>query len=233
MKMKNIQSFIAFIGFTLVLWSCSSSPAPLDPTIPTLSFPLNNEACLEGVSLNDSQSSLEFRWNSSQNAVRYRLSLTNLSDNQNQSFETSGTSLSVTLLKNTPYSWSITAKGEEGSNDASSDSWKFYLASSGIINYAPFPTELLAPRSGTTVTPLDGEIILSWAGSDVDGDLDYYELYLDETDASTFIKQIDAISTTTETSIEVQSETAYSWKIIAVDSNGNKSNSGIYTFRTD
>ena len=124
-------------------------------------------------------------------------------------------------------------RGEEGSNDASSDSWKFYLASSGIINYAPFPTELLAPRSGTTVTPLDGEIILSWAGSDVDGDLDYYELYLDETDASTFIKQIDAISTTTETSIEVQSETAYSWKIIAVDSNGNKSNSGIYTFRTD
>ena len=80
---------------------------------------------------------------------------------------------------------------------------------------------------------MNGEIILNWAGSDVDGDLDYFELYLDETDASTFIKQIDAISTSSETSIEVQSETAYSWKIIAVDSNGNKSNSGIYTFRTD
>ena len=70
-------------------------------------------------------------------------------------------------------------------------------------------------------------------GSDVDGDLDYFELYLDKTDASTFIKQIDAISTTSETNIEVQSETAYSWKVIAVDSNGNKSDSGIYTFRTD
>ena len=33
--------------------------------------------------------------------------------------------------------------------------------------------------------------------------------------------------------IEVEAETAYSWKIIAVDSNGNKSDSGIYTFRTD
>lgn len=233
MKMKKIQLFIALIGFTLILWSCSSSPAPLDPAIPTLSFPVNNETCQEGVSINDSQSSLEFRWNSSRNAERYVLSLTNLDNNQNQSFETSGTSISVTLLNGNPYSWNITAKGEEGSTDASSVSWKFYLASSGITNYAPFPTELLAPRSGTTVTPLNGEIILNWAGSDVDGDLDYFELYLDKTDASTFIKQIDAISTTSETNIEVQSETAYSWKVIAVDSNGNKSDSGIYTFRTD
>ena len=74
---------------------------------------------------------------------------------------------------------------------------------------------------------------LKLAGSDVDGDLDYFKLYLDKTDASTFIKQIDAISTNTETAIEVEAETAYSWKIIAVDSNGNKSDSGIYTFRTD
>lgn len=231
--MKKTQSFIALIGFTLILWSCSSSPAPLDPTIPTLSFPVNNETCQEGVSVNDSQSSLEFRWNSSQNAERYVLSLTNLDNNQNQSFETSGTSLSVTLLNGNPYSWIITAKGEEGSTDANSVSWKFYLASQGITNYAPFPTELLTPRSGTTVTPLNGEIILNWAGSDVDGDLDYFELYLDKTDASTFIKQIDAISTNTETAIGVETETAYSWKIIAVDSNGNKSDSGIYTFRTN
>ena len=82
--MKNIKSTIALIGFIIVLWSCSSSPAPQDPTIPTLSFPLNNETCLEGVSLNDSQSTLEFRWNSSQNAERYSLSLDNLSNNQNQ-----------------------------------------------------------------------------------------------------------------------------------------------------
>ena len=171
--MKTIQSFSVLLGFTLLLWSCSSSEtAPLNPSIPSLSFPINEETCLEGTSTNDSQSSLEFRWSASQNVESYRLDIKNLSTNQKQSFNTSGTSYSATLLTGTPYSWNITAIGEEGSESASSASWKFYLAGAGITNYTPFPSELLAPRSGSSVTPVDGNITLNWNGSDVDGDLD-------------------------------------------------------------
>ena len=141
--------------------------------------------------------------------------------------------MSVTLLKATPYSWNITAIGEEGSQNANSSTWRFYLAGSGVTNYAPFPSEILAPRSGTSVTPVEGNITLNWNGSDVDGDLDYYEIYLDTTDASTFLKQVDAVNANTSTSIAVDSNSAYSWKIIAVDTNGNKSNSGVYSFRTN
>ena len=61
--MKTIQTLSVLLTFTLVLWSCSSTPAPLDPSTPSLSFPINEETCLEGTSINDSQSSLEFRWN--------------------------------------------------------------------------------------------------------------------------------------------------------------------------
>ena len=232
--MKTIQSFSVLLGFTLLLWSCSSSePAPLNPSIPSLSFPINEETCLEGTSTNDSQSSLEFRWSASQNVESYRLDIKNLSTNQKQSFNTSGTSYSATLLTGTPYSWNITAIGEEGSESASSASWKFYLAGAGITNYTPFPSELLAPRSGSSVTLVDGNITLNWNGSDVDGDLDYYELYLDTNDATTLVQQVNAESATTAFVIAVESSNTYSWKIIAVDANGNKSSSGVYSFLTN
>ncbi len=231
--MKTIQSLSVLLAFTLVLWSCSSTPAPLNPSIPLLSFPINEETCLEGTSVNDSQSSLEFRWSAAQNVESYRLDIKNLSTNQKESFNTTGTSYSATLLNGTPYSWNITAVGEEGSESASSVSWKFYLAGAGITNYTPFPSELLAPRSGSSVTPVDGNITLTWNGSDVDGDLDYYELYLDTADATTLVKQVNAEGTTTAYTIAVESSTTYSWKVIAVDANANKSNSGVYSFLTN
>ncbi len=231
--MKTIQTLSVLLTFTLVLWSCSSTPAPLDPSTPSLSFPINEETCLEGTSINDSQSSLEFRWNAAQNAESYRLDIKNLSTNQKESFNTSGTSYSATLLTGTPYSWNITAVGEEGSEPASSVSWKFYLAGAGITNYTPFPSELLAPRSGSSVTPVDGNITLTWNGADVDGDLDYYELYLDTADATSLVQQVNAESSTTAFIVAVESSTTYSWKVIAVDANGNKSNSGVYSFLTN
>jgi len=90
MHMKTIQSFSILLIFTLIVWGCSSSePAPLNPSIPSLSFPINEETCLEGTSINDSQSSLEFRWNAAQNVESYRLDVKNLSTNQKQSFNTS------------------------------------------------------------------------------------------------------------------------------------------------
>jgi len=170
--MKTIQSFSILLIFTLIVWGCSSSePAPLNPSIPTLSFPINEETCLEGTSINDSQSSLEFRWSAAQNVESYRLDVKNLSTNQKESFNTSGTSYSVTLSTGTPYSWNITAVGEEGSEPASRVSWKFYLAGPGNANYTPFPSELLAPRSGSSVTPVDGNIALKWNGSYLETDL--------------------------------------------------------------
>ncbi|MDB9779766.1 hypothetical protein OAB54_05930 [Flavobacteriaceae bacterium] len=71
----------------------------------------------------------------------------------------------------TPYSCNITAVGEEGSESASRVSWKFYLAGPGITNYTPFPSELLAPRTGSSVTPVDDNIALKWNGSCLETDL--------------------------------------------------------------
>jgi len=64
------------------------------------------------------------------------------------------------------------------------------LAGPGITNYTPFPSELLTPRSGSSVTPVDGNIALKWNGSDVD--VDYYELYLDTAEATILVQQVNA-----------------------------------------
>ena len=37
----------------------------------------------------------------------------------------------------------------------------------------------------------------------------------------------------TQLEIEVENNTLYFWKIVAIDTNGNQSSSGVYSFRTN
>jgi hypothetical protein len=76
-------------------------------------------------------------------------------------------------------------------------------------------------------------ITLSWNASDVDGDLAQFEVYLDQTDATTRIETIDYQAQETSLDVEVENNATYYWKIIAIDANGNQSNSGVYSFRTN
>ena len=100
------------------------------------------------------------------------------------------------------------------------------------MNYAPFPPEILKPRSASTITVIDGLISVKWNCTDVDDDIVEYEIFMDTVDASTSIKKIDHLSTTTETTISAKNNTTYYWKIVAKDSEGNKSSSGVYSFIT-
>jgi hypothetical protein len=103
-----------------------------------------------------------------------------------------------------------------------------------VVNYAPFPTELISPRSGANITPdVNNLVILNWKGSDVDGDLSRYEVYLDKTNATNLISTLDFEANDTSLEVEVENNTTYYWKIIALDANGNQSNSGVYAFRTN
>ena len=138
----------------------------------------------------------------------------------------------VILAKEEPYKWQVIAEGEEGTTPGESETWKFYLAGNPQINYAPFPAELITPRSGATITPSGGQITASWNCSDVDGDLTSYQVYLDTTDGSTLVQEVNHQSSTTEVQLDVAANQVYYWKVVAIDANGNKSSSGVYTFRT-
>ena len=105
------------------------------------------------------------------------------------------------------------------------------MSGAEIVNYAPFPPEILKPRSASTITVIDGLISLKWNCTDVDNDIIEYEIFMDSIDASTSVKKIDHLSTTTETTISANNKTTYYWKIVTKDNHGSNSDSGISMFK--
>ena len=204
----------------------------MPPGTVTLVAPANNEPCLDGTAISNSQSSVDFQWTVASNAQNYNLLITNLENNQTQTFQSNITNKSVTLVIGTPYRWLVKAIGAPETLPSESQSWKFYLASEGVVNYAPFPPELLTPESGSTATVVDGVIQLSWEASDVDNDLDHFEVRMDTDNGSTLVTELNYQATTTNTEVSAQQNQTYYWEIVAVDSNGNTSKSGVYSFRT-
>lgn len=210
-----------------------TTPVVLNPQSPVLSFPLNNEPCLDTTEVNDTQSSVDFRWNASENALSYMVVVRNLSTSTEQEFSASSNEKTIVLQSAEPYSWKVRAIGASGSSPADSSTWRFYLPGPEQVNYAPFPAELTSPISGSTVTPIDGLIDLQWTCSDADNDLARFEVYLDQADGSTLIQTIDYETATTALQVEVENNEIYHWKIIAIDALGNQSDSGVYSFRTN
>jgi len=80
----------------------------------------------------------------------------------------SSTSTTATLDKGVPYSWRVTSKNTTTTTiNCLVILWKFYLAGDGVVNYAPFPADLTAPASGSTITLSEGKgnVYLGWFGS--------------------------------------------------------------------
>ena len=231
--MKKIV--LLFGGLILLLISCAQEdPIPIEPGVASLISPANNETCLDGTSLNDTQSNVSFSWSTASDALSYEVIISNLLTQTSQNFTTDTNQTTIALNKEEPYSWYVKSIGEEGSTPSESEQWKFYLAGDAVVNYAPFPTELISPRSGANITPdVNNLVTLNWKGSDVDGDLTRYEVYLDQTNATTLISTLDFEANDTSLEVEVENKTTYYWKVIAIDINGNQSNSGIYAFRTN
>ena len=224
-----------YLLITIFLFSCSKDSATevSDPTSFELISPANNETCLEGSKINDIQKEITFRWAGSTNAIGYSLDIVNLTTNIGQTLSSNSTSLAVKLNSGEPYSWKVIASGEEGAKSANSDQWKFFIAGDEVINYAPFPPELISPRPSATIDVSSlNEIVLNWTCSDVDNDIITYKIYLDTTDGSTLVRELDYVQNNTELGVDVVKGEAYSWKVIAIDSNGNSSSSGVYSFKT-
>jgi len=226
---------LLFGGFIFLLSRCApEEPIPVEPGIATLIAPANNETCLDGTSLNDTQSNVNFTWNTASDAQSYEVVVTNLLTQSVQTFATSTNQTTIALTKAEPYGWIVKSVGEAGSTPTESEQWKFYLAGDAVTNYAPFPTELISPRSGANITPdINNLVILNWNGSDVDGDLENFEVYLDQNDATTLNTTLPFQNNNNSIEVEVENNATYYWKVVAIDTNGNQSNSGVYAFRTN
>jgi hypothetical protein len=70
-------------------------------------------------------------------------------------------------------------------------------------------------------------VVFQWSGADIDNDIAFYTIYLDNTNATT--KVIPSI-TSDSTTMSLAPMKTYYWRVVTTDSEGNTSDSGIYTF---
>lgn len=225
-----MKKHLLYYLLCIVALSCKK-PTPEPPTKSVLSLPANNEACTTGTVTSPTLSSILFKWGGSQNAESYELTIKNLETGIVTTQTTSSTELSVSLARNMPYSWFVTAKTSKVATTAVSDTWRFYNAGEAASSFAPFPADLTFPRIAQRVTPTAGKITLTWAGSDVDNDIQSYDIYLGTTSSPTLLKA--GHTSLSLPDVAVNATSTYYWKVITKDSKGNTSDSGVSVFYTN
>ena len=214
----------------LLLQACGKNDdAPPVPEGANLVFPLENSECNTGVSINENLSQVTFEWQASANTDSYTLNVVNLETNIPQTISTAATSASLSIEKGTPFSWSVNSQNANSDQTATSETWLFYNAGSQI-NYAPFPAQIIHPVSGSTVQKsLSNEVELDWSGSDVENDIESFEIFFSDQNPPVSVGTTDRA--TTEFTVGVSSSTVYYWRIITTDAEGNTSDSGVFDFR--
>ena len=221
------------MGWVFLIGLCVAGCGKDDPAGPEaarLLFPEQNSECTTGVDLNTTTSEVEFLWQKADHTDTYELRVTGTRSGITQTVSTSELSASLPLEKGAPYSWVVVSRNDETQEFATSATFQFYNAGAER-SYAPFPADILAPQSGETVfRDINNEVVLQWAGADVDGDIEGYELYFG-TDNPPANLLSEPSASTTSSKVRVEANTTYYWKLITIDSEANRSDSGVYGFK--
>ena len=223
-------NYYYYVLLLLISFACEKDDGPSAPEGATLVFPLQNSECTTGISVTDDLSQVTFEWQASANTDTYTLSAVNLNTNTPQTITVDETFANLTIAKGAPYSWTVSSSNTSSDVTATSENRLFYNAGSQI-NYAPFPAQVVAPVSGSTVQINEaGQIGLSWIGADVEDNIVSFQVFFSEENPPTnLIETTNGI--TMEVAADVVSGSTYYWKIITMDNNGNTSDSGVYDFR--
>jgi len=219
----------------VLLYNCGTDDSPggdnpdvpSDPTKANLIFPYQGSLCNEGTNVTPTESTVLFEWSSGNNTDNYTLKLKNLASGTQSTHQTEASEISVVLNRATPYEWYVISESNSVTSTAQSDLWQFYNAGEGTQNYTPFPAEIISPMMAETIVTTASEITLEWNGSDVDNDIEGYDVYFGTTEVpGLFVNNLTPSSLVVPVTTNI-----YYWKIITKDSQGNSSDSGVYQFR--
>ena len=214
----------------LLVIGCKKKDSPKPPEAAILTFPLQHSECTTGVDLNATTSRVAFTWLAAKHTDTYELRVTNTTSNITQTVSTSDLVAQLPLEKGAPYSWVVVSRNDETENIATSATWQFYNAGFSVT-YAPFPAQVVHPESGARVIrDINNEVELQWFGADIDGDIVSYEVYFENTTPPTQLIAAPSVSVQS-TKVPVLTNTTYFWKVLSIDSEGNTSDSGIFTFK--
>jgi hypothetical protein len=223
--------FLILLIFSI---GCRKAPEPLPSKLPdkaVLQLPKNNEICADGIIVSTSRTKILFKWVASKNTDSYVLSIKNLENGQISTYSTDKTQLEIELDRNLAYSWFITSKNTRINKEISSDLWKFYNPAPAQTSFSPFPAELIAPHYGQVIPLSTATITLIWSATDLDGDIDSYDVYLGNTNVPELFRS--GLKTAVLADLKLERNKTYYWKISTRDLKGNRSNSDVYIFKMD
>jgi hypothetical protein len=204
---------------SILIFSCKDSIP--DPEQVTLINPENNNTCLFSNS-NSNSGDVEFRWTEAKHTDNYDLIIQNQITNLKNSRVTKETFARVTLERGAPYSWYVVSKSKSNENIALSETRNFYLEGPSQLTHTPFPAKLISPLNGSIIN-LGDIVTFQWEGYDLDGDIENYDLIIENTSDGEEIKNEKIINQNFE--IELQKGNIYLWKIITRDKENNLSSS--------
>ena len=221
------MKYVGILWFSFLILACSKggekiTPAVVvvpPPTAAALTLPANNTVCYEGKNTYYTTADVEFSWSTAKDTEIYDLVITNLNTMTNTTKSVnSENKATVSLYKGTPYRWQVISKSNKSKETASSEVWKFYLAGDGATTFAPFPALIIAPVSGSSVTPNAGKVNLIWSGADPDSKVLSYEIYMDTDQAKVLNRQVAPSATSSSNLwVTVKSGNVYYWSVKTSD----------------
>ncbi|QKJ28572.1 hypothetical protein HQ865_01970 [Mucilaginibacter mali] len=217
------------LAIITILASCTKKED--DHTPPgkaVLVFPAKDALCTTGTNITATESTVTFSWNTTEHTDGYQLIITNLVTKEVITKNTANNQMAVTIPANAPYSWSVNSVSAGVPNGTKSNEWRFYNAGLGITSYAPFPATMVSPTYNQSVTATGGKVTLTWTGSDVDNDINYYTVFCDKN--ATPLQQVIANTQNTSFNTSVTSGSIYYWYVQTYDKQGNVSKSETFKF---
>ena len=203
----------------ILIFSCKESIP--DPEQVTLINPENNNTCLYSNS-NSNSGDVEFSWTESKHTDNYDLIVENQITNLKNSTTTNLTFAKVTLIRGAPYSWYVVSKSESSENIALSETRNFYLEGPSQLTHIPFPAKLISPLNESIINSAE-MVTFQWEGYDLDGDIENYDLIIENNSNGQEIKYEKILSQNFE--VELQKGNIYLWRIITRDKENNLSSS--------
>ena len=224
--MKNWKLFVL-----LLLGSCGPDPIP-DPEPVNLVAPENLNSCTTASRISDTESQVNFQWTAALHADNYELIVQNTLTQEQLNTSTSLQNASLTLPSGAPYIWFVRSKSTLTPVETDSSTWQFYLEGSTSATHFPFPALLQSPEDESEIVlSAQGTFQFEWEGNDLDNDIVSYDLYL-STDPDEFALVKDGI-TSSQTLLELNSNTLYYWQVATRDENQNQSFSEVFSFQTE
>lgn len=176
-------------------------------------LPKNGEPCsdVEAISGEPLKVLVAFQWTSAELANNYDL---RVFESQNEIYIETLTSLETTveLDRGKLYSWSITAKNDDGQTESST--FSFTTPGEPIGNFVPY-TAVITVEFNTTTSEMD----VSWIGSDEDGDTLSYDVLVKEDGES--LAEFTSLTVASLNSIPFIPNSSYSIEVTCKDDFGN------------